>query len=180
MQPHETATTVPLPAHMQGIMNQLRPPSSPAAPGIAPGPAGVTEEPETPPPTVVDRTSDADRSWAATGATAGAYAEAVAETPLIPVDSLAVPLADKIIHILDPMEWFDEANYAMQTGDFRSWAETSLAPGEFENVWCALNGGHGPRTREVVAMLDDWGKMRGIDPKAMPNSPASYRRTVTR
>lgn len=165
MQPDQIPAA-PLPAHMQGI-----------APAVqAPEPSPTSEAA----PQVVDTTSDSDRAWAAEGATADAHAEVVAELADIPAGSTPVAVGGRVVHILDPRDWFSTANTALQFGDWDSWAEMCLAPGEYQGVWLALNGRRGPRTSEVEQMFEDFRALTGATAGKALSSAGSFKRSAAR
>lgn len=111
------------------------------------------------------------------GLDAGAMAEALLD---IPDGAQAVPLAGEIVHILPTANWFTSTFTFLKSGDFDSWAEDALAPGEFEQVWCRLHGGRGPLLAEVDDMFSTFFKLTGIDLGKLPRSMASSVRMATR
>lgn len=115
--------------------------------------------------------------------TAGMRAEVAAEMPPevpdIPDGAVAVPLADVVVHVLDPMDWLSRANTALQEGDLEAWAEDCLAPGDYD-VWCSVNNGDGPKTGQVIAMFEAYERLSGNSLGKSRASSHSLRRMARR
>lgn len=168
-----TPQMVSLPAHLQ--------PAQPVRPvqQAVPQPAEQqpVEQPAGPPAdaslraeVALEQATDAQR----------AEAETAAEPPEIPPGSVAVPLAGELIHVIPRMEWTTSAVKAVQQGDFDEWAWQCLAPGEFDKVWSAMNGGYGPKLGDVTTMFDEWGEITGESVGKARALPPSLRSTARR
>lgn len=164
---------VPLPPHMA----VLQPPAAAPDPGAPVQPAPPVA------PQVVDNTSAADRAWAeGPEKLAAMQAEVARETadadPDVPENAALVLLCGQPVHVIDPQEWFSAANTAMRMGDWDSWAEMCLAGNEYQTVWCRLNGGNGPRRREIEDMFVMYHQVTGQDVGKAPSSVHSWQRIV--
>lgn len=84
-------------------------------------------------------------------------AEVAAEETANPEGWAEVPLGDATVRILSPLDWRSSAHAALQSGDFESWAELCLAPGDYDNVWVQLD----PTLREINEMFDAWSRITG-------------------
>ena len=98
----------------------------------------------------------------------------------IPDGAIAVPICGEIVHILDPASWFSSSMTALHQGDYDSWAEECLAPGDYANVWCQLNDGRGPRISEVTGAMEVYQRLTGQDLGKSRPSLNSLRRTQMR
>lgn len=80
------------------------------------------------------------------------------------------------VRILDPNEWPSSANSALHVGEYESWAEGCLAPGDYEQVWLALD----PSLGDVNRMFKEWRERTGRDSGKSSRSPASLKRAARR
>ncbi len=155
------ADAPPLPPHMAAVLQQT-------APAAAPDPA---------PPA-----GGAEPAAGQQDAYAAMQAEVARETappdPDVPDNATLVLLCGQPVHILDPQEWFSAANTALRMGDWDSWAEMCLTGDEYQTVWCRLNGGNGPRRREIEDMFVLYHQVTGQDVGKAPSSVHSWQRIV--
>lgn len=119
-------------------------------------------------------TTDAMRAEVAAEETQDAAAAAAVAVPLYGDDGEPVE-----VRVLNPRDWFSSSMTALQTGDFDTWAEDGLA-GDDYNLWTGLNGGRGPRTRQIEAFFEEYGRRTGNDPGKSRALRRSLARTARR